>query len=311
MTIARFEYFAPEAIEEACRLLLEKGDGAVVMAGGTDLLIKIRYGQLKPRAIIGLKRIKDLHKITFHKKTGLSIGAMALLADVAAHPAILKHYPAIAYAAQETANVQIRNMGTLAGNLCNGAPSADNAPGLLAMGAELTLTDTRGERQLPLEQFFKGPGLTGLEQGEILTSIHVPPPPPLSGASYMHISPRGKVDISAVGVAAMIVMDNNTCKAARIALGAVAPIPMRAISAEDLLRGKKLTSQLMERAGKEAARESNPITDLRATAEYRRKMVEVLTKRALTEARERVKAQRAGPLDRIKGGDSVRNRTEP
>jgi len=287
MTLTTFEYFAPPSIEDACRLLKEMGDGAMVMAGGTDLLVRIHNRGIRPKVIISLKKIEGLNRITFDPKQGLTIGATTLLADVAEHPVILKKYPAVAYAAQETATVQIRNMGTVAGNLCNAAPSADNAPTLMAMGAEVALTSTEGIRKLPLDQFFKGPGLTAMEQGEILTTISVPPPLPFSGASYKHISPRGKVDISAVGIGAMVMMDGDICKDARIVLGAVAPVPMRAGKTEKLIRGKRLTQERMARAGIQASKESKPITDVRASSEYRRKMVEVLTGRALQEAKQR------------------------
>jgi carbon-monoxide dehydrogenase medium subunit len=288
MAMPKFEYFAPESLDEACKLLMKKGDRACVLAGGTDLMVKIHHRMIEPTAVIGLKKIEGLDRISLDKKEGLTIGATALLADVAAHPAIQKRYPAIAYAAGETANVQIRNMGTVAGNLCNAAPSADNAPTLIAMGAEVVLKSMGGERRLPLDQFFKGPALTAIEPEEILTAIFVPPPPPRSGTSYQHISARGKVDMSAVGVGVMVTMNGEVCKEARIALGAVAPIPMRASGTEKLLRGKKLTPDLFEKAGIQAAKESKPISDMRASAEYRRKMVAVLTKRALLEAKKRV-----------------------
>ena len=210
-----------------------------------------------------------------------------MLANVASHPVILKRYPAIAYAAQATATVQVRNMGTVIGNLCNAAPSADNAPTLIAMGAEVSLASIKGERRLSLDQFFKGPGLTAAEKGEIVTSVSVPFPPPFSGTSYQHISARSKVDISAVGVGVMITLNGETCKDVRIVLGAVARTPMRARKAERLIKGKKLIRQLVEQAGAQAAKESKPITDMRATAEYRRAMVAVLAKRALREAKER------------------------
>ncbi len=287
MTLPKFEYFAPESVEEACTLLQEKGDAAAVMAGGTDLLVNMAHRLTSPKALIGLKKIKELERITFDKKTGLNIGATALLAHVASHPIIQRKYPGVAQAARETANVQIRNMGTVAGNLCNAAPSADNAPTLIVMGAQVTLTSTTGERRLPLDRFFRGPGLSAMEHGEILTSIFVPLPPPFSGTSYEHISARGKVDISAVCVGVMVIMDGETCEEAKIALGAVAPVPMRAIKTERLIKGKALTQPLMERAGIQASKEASPITDVRATAEYRRKMVEVLTKRALMEAKKR------------------------
>ncbi len=287
MNISGFEYFSPRSVEEASQLLLEKGKGAFVMAGGTDLLIKIRRKLLKPAVIIGLKGIPGLDKISFNRKQGLTIGATALLSDVAHHPKILRHFPAIAYAAKSTANTQIRNMGTVAGNLCNAAPSADNAPTLLAMGAEVILAGTQGERRLPLDQFFIGPGQTAIEPGEILTAIFVPTPPPHSGVSYQWISARGKVDISAVGVGVMVTMKGKVCSSAKIALGAVAPTPMRARKAEKILSGKVLSSRMIEKAALEASREAKPISDVRASAEYRKQMVAVLTGRALSEARQR------------------------
>lgn len=200
MTLPKFEYFAPESLEEAQQLLMEKGEGAHLLAGGTDLLVKMNHGLLKPDSVISLKHIEGLEDILFDAREGLKIGATAPLADVASHPDILKYYPAVAAAARGTANVQVRNMGTVAGNLCNAAPSADNAPVLLAMNAQVVLNGVEGERRLPLDQFFKGPGLTAVQSGEIVTSILVPAPDSGSGVSYQHISARGKVDISAVCV---------------------------------------------------------------------------------------------------------------
>lgn len=288
MSLARFDYYAPESIKDAFRLLMEQGSSAVVMAGGTDILLKIRRGFLKAKAVIDLQKIKGMNRISFEEGKGLTIGAMARLADVEVHPIIKEKYPAVADAARATANVQIRNMGTMAGNLCNAAPSADNAPVLIAMGAEVTLAGIKGQRQLPIDEFFKGPGLTAIGEGEILTSIHVPMPPRGSGVSYKHISPRGKVDISAVGVGVMLTMNGDICEETKIALGAVAPIPMRAIKAEKVIKGGRISADLLKKAGLEASQECKPITDVRATAEYRKKMVEVLTIRAIDEASSRV-----------------------
>jgi carbon-monoxide dehydrogenase medium subunit len=287
MRFPEFEYHEPKTLEAALSLLAEKGEGTRVLAGGTDLLVKMRNGFLRPKAIIGIKGIESLHQIRFQARKGLTIGATALLAEVASHRDIRKHYPAVAYAALETANVQIRNMGTVAGNLCNAAPSADNAPTLMAMGAEVTLASLKGERRLPLDQFFKGPGLTAMEPGEIMTSIFVPLPPPRSGASYKHLSARGKVDISGVCVGAMVTLNGEGCTEARIVLGAVAPTPMRAKKAEGLLQSQPWTSELVEKAGDMAAKASKPISDVRANGAYRKKMVSVLTRRALEEAHER------------------------
>jgi carbon-monoxide dehydrogenase medium subunit len=277
-------------VDEALKLLKDHGESARVLAGGTDLLIRIHQGLVMPSIVVGLKNINGLDRISFDRKEGLTIGATSLLADVAAHPDIRRFYPAVAYAAGETATVQIRNMGTVAGNLCNGAPSADNAPTLIAMGAEVVIARVGGVRRLPLEDFFTGPGVTAMEQGEILTAIRVPLPPPRSGASYQHISARGKVDISAVGIGAAVTLKGQLCEDARIVMGAVGPTPMRAFLAEKLLLGKRLTRGQMEKAGGRASVEAKPITDVRASADYRREMVAVLTRRALAEARQRAGA---------------------
>jgi carbon-monoxide dehydrogenase medium subunit len=287
MPVARFDYASPRSVDEALKLLKDHGDGAQIIAGGTDLLVKVRQGLLMPTLVIGLKNIGGLAAITFDRKDGLTIGATSLLADVASHPDIRRVYPAVAYAAWKTATVQIRNMGTVAGNLCNAAPSADNAPALIAMNAEVILARPGGVRRLPLEQFFLGPGETAMESAEILTAIRVPPPPPRSGTSYQHISARGKVDISAVGIGIMVVMKGHTCEDVRIVMGAVGPTPMRATRAEKLLIGKRLTRRQIQDAGQSASGASQPISDARASAEYRREMVAVLTRRALAEARDR------------------------
>ena len=211
------------------------------------------------------------------------------LADVAAHPDIRRHYPAVAYAARETANVQVRNMGTVAGNLCNAAPSADNAPTLMALGAEVILAGPAGERRLPLDQFFKGPGLTALAPGEIMTAIYVPSPPPHSGSSYQQSSARGKVDISAVCVGVMAVSSKGKpAGRSGSVLGAVAPTPLRAVKTEDLLRGKAWTPELLARAGDQAAEEARPIYRCAGQRGLpRKKWWRYLTRRALLEAQKR------------------------
>ena len=292
MGSSKFDYHSPGSVEEAVRLLLDLGEGACVLAGGTDLLVKCHHGMIHPKAVVSLNAIDGLKSITFKRNQGLTIGAGARLADVEAHPDIRRRYPAVAYAASVTANTQIRNMGTVAGNLCNAAPSAENAPTLMAMNAEVAVLGKAGERRLPLEDFFKGPGKTALEPEEILTSIFVPLPPPRSGASYQHISARGKVDISAVCVGAMATLSKGACQEVRIALGAVAPVPMRAGKAERILQGKKPTPERIEQAAEQAMKESRPISDMRASAAYRKAMVRVLTKRALQEALMRARKTR-------------------
>lgn len=284
MSLSKFEYYTPENVESACKLLTEQGDGAYIMAGGTDLLVKIHKGALKPKAIIDLQKIKGIEGISYEKGKGLTIGAMARLTDVGNHPDISSKYPAISKAALATANTQIRNMGTVAGNLCNAAPSADNAPALMTMGAVVTLKSVKGARHVALEEFFQGPGMTVIKKGEILTSIFVPEPRNGAGTSYQYLSARGKVDIAAVCVGATVVMDGDKVKDAKIVLGAVAPVPMRAVKAEKVVIGHKLSTELLEKLGLEASKESKPITDMRSSAEYRKVLVAVLSARAIEEA---------------------------
>lgn len=285
MPVPRFDYIAPRTVDEAVAALVEGKSDTRIMAGGTDLVVKIRHRMIFPKRVVSLKRIDGLDAITFNKRNGLTIGATALLADVASHASIRRYYPTVADAAECTANVQVRNMGTVVGNLCNASPSADNAPTLMAMGTSVNITGPKGNRRMPLDQFFQGPGITALKTGEIVTSIVVPLPPAGSGTAYHSLSQRGKLDCSAVGVGSMVVIKGRRCKDARVVVGACAPVPMRTPNAEKLLSGKQMTDTLIRKAAQMASEETSPITDVRASAPYRQKMVYVLTIRALTEAR--------------------------
>ncbi|BBO71790.1 dehydrogenase [Desulfosarcina alkanivorans] len=285
MPVPRFDFIAPATVDQAVAVLAKGGRDTRVMAGGTDLLVRIRHRMLFPKRIVSLKRIPGLDTITFDKNRGLTIGATALLADVAAHPKVRRYYPTIAEAAGSTANVQVRNMGTVVGNLCNASPSADNAPTLMAMAASLHIAGPGGSRTMALDQFFQGPGLNALAPGEIVTAIRVPRPPAGSGTAYHSLSQRGKLDCSAVGVGVMVVLEGQRCTGARLVVGACAPVPMRTHGAEGLLIGQPMTDAIIRKAAGAASEETSPITDVRASAPYRWKMVTVLTIRALTDAR--------------------------
>jgi carbon-monoxide dehydrogenase medium subunit len=272
-------------VDQAVNLLVKGGRDTRIMAGGTDLLVRIRHRMVFPRRIVSLKQITGLNTIAFDAKRGLTIGATALLADVAAHPQVRRYYPTVAQAAGSTANVQVRNMGTVVGNLCNASPSADNAPTLMAMGATVEIAGPEGSRTIALDRFFKGPGVTALEAGELVTAIRVPRPPAGTGTAYHSLSQRGKLDCSAVGVGTMIILDGERCTDARLVVGTCAPVPMRTEEAERMLVGKRMTDTLIRQAAQTASEETSPITDVRASAPYRWKMVTVLTIRALTDAR--------------------------
>jgi CO/xanthine dehydrogenase FAD-binding subunit len=284
MTLSRFELFSPERLEEAVSLLKENGKNTFVMAGGTDLLIKRRHQVIHPQTIVSIKKIDGLNRISFNRSKGLTIGATALLADVAKHRTILNTYPAIAKAASNTANVQIRNMGTVVGNLCNASPAADNAPALLALNARMNIIGPQGERVLPLDEFFIGPGATALQPAEIVTSVFVPTPVSGSGATYLHLSARGRVDCSAASTGISLTLKGPKVANARIFIGACGPTPMRMPKTEKKLINQKITNALAEKAGQQASKESKPISDVRANEDYRSKMVAVLVKRAILEA---------------------------
>jgi CO/xanthine dehydrogenase FAD-binding subunit len=287
--LPHFQYFAPSTLDEAVAVLAGAGGAARVFAGGTDLLPRLERRLVRAETLVDLKRIPELRAISFDPAAGLTIGATARLAELLEHPDVQHRYPAMIEAAAQTATVQIRNMGTVAGNVCNGSPCADSVPVLLARGARLALRSSRGERIVPLDEFFKGPGETALAPDELLHRIHVPPPPPDAGFAFAKLPARTHVDISAVNVGVMVTRDGNGCGAARIVLGAVGPTPLRARRAEARLAGAVLGPALLREVGELAASETQPIDDVRASASYRRAMAAVLVRRALT-----VAAARAG-----------------
>lgn len=285
MTLPKFAYLAPKSLSEACALLAEHGADARVMAGGTDLLLKMQRTGQAPRYLVGLRNIGGLDFVTYDPVKGLCIGALGLLSTVCEHDQVRALYPALAYAAGSTATVQIRNMGTVAGNLCNASPSADTATPLMVYGAAVVLQGPQGERVLPLERFFEGPGKTAMGPAELVREIRVPPPDARTGSDYQRISERSFVDIAAVGVSALLVLDaQGRCTRARVALGAVAPKPLRAEEAERCLEGKACDDALIAQAAALACALAKPITDARAGAAWRKQMVQVLTGRALKAA---------------------------
>lgn len=286
------DYAVPGSVKEAVALLAQ-GE-AEVLAGGTDLLLRLKAGQPTPRLVVDVKRIPGFDEIRFDARTGLSIGPAVTLAALAGDPVVQRRYPALAQGAGLVGSVQIRNRATLAGNICNAAPSADTAPPLLVLGARVRLAGPEGRRTLPLEEVFLGPGKTALEPGELVVGIQVPTPRGRSGSAYARHTLREAMDIAVVGVgvALRLAPRRPVCEEAAIALGAVAPTPMRATQAEALLEGEELTPERIAWAAGLAAAQSRPISDVRASAEYRRELVEVLTRRMLEAAVEDARRQR-------------------
>jgi carbon-monoxide dehydrogenase medium subunit len=285
VSLPQFKFLAPATLDEACTLLKEHQGKIKVKAGGTDMIVRLSHRAVKPDYLMSLKKIPGLDQITWDPAAGLTIGALALLREVEVSPIILEHAPMLARAAHATATVQIRNMGTVMGNICNASPSADNIPTLVAMNASIVAYSERGEREIALDDFFLGPGRTALESDELAIAIKVPAPAPRTGVSYQKVSQRSKVDIAAVNIGALVTLDGDgNCRTVRVSMGAVGPTPLRAGKAEKFLVGKPADDDNLAEAGRLAAEDASPISDVRASKEYRKLMVEVLSKRALAEA---------------------------
>ena len=279
----RFDYLAPLSLGEAVTMLSDQPE-AVPLAGGTDILVQVKENHRSVQTFLSLNRVSEIN--TYRRVNGsLHIGSRVTTGKIAADPWIQEELTALAIGAGLIGSVQIRNMATIGGNICNASPSADTAPPLLALDAQAIIVSKHGERTLPIETFFLGPGQSALQPGELLEAVIVPGLPANSGSFYLRHTPRAWMDIAVVGVAAVITLDDAGAVAAvRLALGAVAPVPMRARTAEALLIGEIPDDDLIREVGATAARESRPIDDLRASADYRRHLVDVLTQRALRKA---------------------------
>jgi carbon-monoxide dehydrogenase medium subunit len=281
--VRRFELALPRSVDEALRVLSDRGSEAKLLAGGTDLLPQMKNGLLKPACVIdlsGVARVKALQPEKAGLRVGAAVPARALERDATARST----YTALSESAALVGSVQVRNLATLGGNLCNAAPSADMAPPLLTLDAEAVIVGPKGERRVPFADFFTGVRRTVLAADEILVEIVVPAPGPRSGGNYLRHTPRRELDIAVVGVAAQLTLANGSCSKARIALAAVAPVPLRARQAEQALEGKPVTPEAIERAAELAVGVAKPISDQRGSADYRRHLVRVLTARTLRTA---------------------------
>jgi carbon-monoxide dehydrogenase medium subunit len=275
----RFDYLAPRSLAEALEILADWPE-ALPLAGGTDLLVQVKQGARSVETLLSLKRVPELRQSSCNG--ALTLGSTVRVGQIASDPQVQQDFAALAMGASLIGSVQIRNMATVGGNLCNAAPSADTAPPLLVLGTQVVIAGPRGERRMPLDAFFLGPGRTVLQAGELLKAIVVPRPPEGSGSFYVCHTPRARMDLAVVGVAAAVTLDgNDVITEARLALGAAAPTPRRATEAEALLFGQTLTDELLRTVGEMAAQAAEPIDDQRASAEYRRHLVNVLTRRAL------------------------------
>lgn len=273
----------PSDLEQALTLLAEHGDAARPLAGGTDLLVQLRQGRQRCRHLVSLEGLRGWDEARVDGEVVL--GSMVRVATLERHHPLRAAVPFLAEAAGQLGSRQVRNLATAGGNLCNAAPSAELAPPLLALEARARVVGPEGEREVPLESFFLGPGSTALGRGELLRQVSFRVPAGRWHGVYFKLSPRRAMDIAVVNVAVLLVAGKDgTIADARLALGAVAPQPLRARGAEDLLRGRVLTAELLERAAQAAAEASRPISDVRAPADYRRAMVKALVARGLRQA---------------------------
>ena len=280
-----FDFYQPATLAEASRLLKENGRGGRFLAGGTDLVIAMKEKGLLPKYIVDLKRVPGLSGIRENGDGTITIGALTTMYAIETSALIRKKYPFLAQSAAEVGSIQIRNRATVGGNMANATPSADVAPSLIALNAAGKIAGADGERTLRMEEFFRGPGQNAMNPDEILTEITIPKTSPQFVGEYIKFSPRDMMDLAYIGVAvAYNLARDKKCTGVRIVLGAVAPTPIRAKSSEALLEGHVLTEELAAKVGDEAARESKPISDVRSSADYRRAMVGVMTKRAILNA---------------------------
>jgi CO/xanthine dehydrogenase FAD-binding subunit len=286
-----FEYVRARQPSQVIGILREYGQEARLLMGGTDLFPNLRDGVFCPRVVVDLKQIPGMDDIVFSPSHGLTVGAAVTMNRLASHPDVRTHYSVLADAARSVASYQIRNRATLGGNLCNASPCADTSPAALVLEAEFVLRGPDGERSVPASGFFAGPGRTALELTEFMRTIRFPPSPVGVAATYHKLGRCRSGDLSLVGVAVLGYPDDSAASGYRfrIGLGSVAPTPIRALAAEELLAARTPGEDAFALAAEEARSASNPITDVRGTAEYQRAMVQVLALRALREVWARLK----------------------
>ncbi len=279
-----FEYVEPKTVEEAMSLLDAYGGKVKVIAGGTDLLVEMKMGGIHPEYLVNISRIPALRYLSEVK--GLRIGALTSFRDIERSEAIREKYTALFEAAQSVSSVQIKNMGTIGGNLCHGSPAADSAPPLIVFASKVKLVDKNRERIVPLEDFFRGPGETVLLPGELLVEVQVAELSGQAGSVFLKMG-RVSADLAKVSVAVAIEREGEICKDCRIALGAVSKTVLRTKKAEEILKGKKFGEKTVEKASRQASEEIQPITDIRSTAWYRKEVSRILVRDGLLRAWER------------------------
>jgi carbon-monoxide dehydrogenase medium subunit len=285
-----FEFFEPTTVGEVVGLV--DGEKARVLAGGVDLVLKMRLRQIVPERVISLQKVTGLDHVHANG-SGLRFGALVTLRQIERSPAVEEDWPLLAEAIRSIVSVQTKTMGTAIGNLCVGTPASDVAPALCALGATVKIAGMDAVREIPIEEFFVDVGKTAVGPHEIVTEIHVPRVPGGSSGAFMKLSKTSE-DIAKVNAAVMVTVADGRCLGAKIALGSVAPTPLRAARAEEALRGTDLSERSIVKAAEAAAEEVAPISDVRSTAAYRKEMVRVLVRDALGKAASRALARGEG-----------------
>lgn len=283
-----FDYFEPTDINEAVGILNKYGNKAKIIAGGLDLIPRMRRREINPEYLVCIQNIRGRDYINEKVSEGLRIGALTNLRSVEVSPVIQNNYQVLYEAVHQIASVQVKTTGTMVGNLCVASPASDVAPALFVLDARLNVVGHLSARCIPIETFFTGVNKTMLEAGEIVTEILIPRLAASTGSAFCRLGWTTE-NIAKVNVAAMVTLHENDCKEIKIALGSVAPTPIRAKKAEDTLRGQQINLKMIERAAKIASEEIQPITDIRATAEYRKEITKVLVRRAIEKAWQKVK----------------------
>ena len=283
------DYQSPTSVREAVALLTEAGERARPLAGGTDLLVQLRVGAYDLDSVVDVKDIPELNELTYDPDNGLTIGAATECYRIYGNSSVRSVYPGIVDAASIIGGTQIQGRASLGGNLCNAAPSADSVPAMIAYNGVARIAGPNGNREVPLEDFCVGVRRTVLERGEMLVSLRFPTPDANSGANYIRFIPRNEMDIAVAGAGVSVTLDDGDISAARVTLASVAPTPLFVADAAEAIVGKPANEETASLAGRIASEAAKPITDMRGTIEYRKRLCEVLTRRALMTAIERAK----------------------
>ena len=287
--MTEIRYVAPRSLDEAIGAYAAAGSAARIMAGGTDLLVQMRSGLVRPGLIVDIKKIDEMNSIEETAEGGYRVGAAVSGAVLAEHPKFRKAWPGVLEAVSLIGSKQVQGRASAGGNLCNGSPAGDSIPAMIAAGTIVTIHGPNGRRELPVEKVPAGPGRTNLTPGEILVSFTMPPRPAGSSDAYLRMIPRTEMDIAVVGLGVSLTLKDGVCTAARVGLGAVAPTPLLVEAAGQALTGSRLDDVALEKASEACRAACRPIDDKRGTIAYRVKTAGVLLKRTVA-----IAAKRAG-----------------